>query len=273
MTDVALDTVICVAGPGLQCVDAFDGRVVHGVACALIERKSGKVLARSVSSPSGVAHWPDVPPRVRGASEPSKLGLEVLVEEASGALLPLRLQWPLPTTAVDRGAALCRVVLHSAPQRSVPPGATSVRATLLAGEARAAWARVVTLDSAGRQSVGMSDARGGLTLHLPVPRPNRENPAPGEDETETPRLRYFVDWTLAHSTTVAAEAEQAASVMPGGVQAPLLSAWSGQPEVFAQRQNGSNQKITRLEFPDAEPIVVKTVGLGPERSELKLLPV
>lgn len=272
MTDALLETIVCAGGPGLQCVDAFDGRVVHGVACTLLERKSGNVLARSVSSPSGVAHWPDMPQRVRTAAEPSKLGLEVLVEEASGALLPLRVKWPLPTNATERGTALCRLPLHSAPKRATPSSATSVYATLLAGDAPAAWARVVVSDAAGRQTAGMSDARGVLALHLPVPRPRRENSG-GEDESDTPRLRYVVEWTLAHSTVVAVEAEQAAGVMPGRLRAPLLSAWSLQPEVFAQRQSGSSVRITTLEFPDAAPIVVKTAGLGPQRSELKLLPV
>lgn|GEM_PF-4482719 len=273
MSWLGLETLTLQAGIGLQCADAYSGvTALPTVRCSIVNRASGEVVARSVSTPSGIHHWPSLPARIGGLEAGKKSKFEVLIEELSGSFLPFRMAWPLTTTTTVGGARLCRIELLSAPARPAPAGSSSLFASLVGSDqAPAAWVRVVLRSANGRETVGMSDARGVLALHLPFPLPERSGNGNGGALPTPPYA--LVTWTLAHSKLVAEGAELAASSLPGGVRAPLRDDWLVQPKVVAQKTAGLPDAIDEIRFDAGQPTVVRTAGLDPNHFALRLLSV
>lgn len=270
MISVSLEKLALPAGRGLQCFDAGTREAItEGLRCTVLSRASGVVFARSVAGPSGIHHFPTAQ---AGSLEPAPgsaapTPLEVLIEHAGGAYLPLRLPWPPPTEVVS-GARLCRVDLYSAPQRQAPPGAASVFASLVDEFALpAAWARVV-VESNGLRATGMSNARGQLALHLPFPRPERTfHSPPAPPETSAPHAMAAL--TLFYDEAVSIEANEAARVLPGRASVPRRAEFLSQPQVAAQAAVAGSGELTSIRLDMGQPCVLRTVG----RSDLRLLPV
>lgn len=259
-----LDELLLPAGDALSFVDVATGdAVLSGLRCSLVMRRDGKLLGRSVSTPNGVHHWPELSERWRDPAAP--VFADVLVVDEQARFQPLSLPWPLPAgpvgqiegvTALD-GARLLRVSLLSAPGRRPPPGMGSVYGLLVwqASSQPLPWARVRLTDGDGRSYGGASDSGGRLSLHVPLPRPVRAgSPAP-----PAPQLQVFFDPAVA-----------AGALRLG---APDVLAFAAQPEVLALARTGEGAAYSPAPLTAGEPLVLATQGLPPAQRELRLVPL
>lgn len=261
-----LDDLLLPAGDGLAFIDGASGEaVMAGLRCSLVLRHGGKLLGRSRMTVSGVHHWPELSQRWRQADPAAPVFADVLVRDELARFQPLSLPWPLPVVPVGQiiggtvlgGARLLRVSLLSAPARRAPPGMASVYGLLTwqaSGEA-AAWARVSYFDGDGRVHDGGSDAEGRLSLHLPLPRPNR----PGSPPAPAAQLRVFADPALATASL--------------GLGAPDVLAFAAQPEVRALADAALSDAYAPPAFVTGEPLILATLGLPPAHRELRLAPI
>lgn len=262
-----LDTLVIPAGCGLRFVDAYAGQaIVDGLRCTLQRRRDQRLLGIGTPTPSGIHHWPGLAapwrePATSPPQPPDDALAEVLVEDSLQRFLPVRLAWP-PVPDVP-GTALSTIRLASAPNRSAPSGAATVHA-LFADETGkpAAWVRVLTSDAQLRSTLGMSDADGRLTLHLPFPRPERKPPASPPEPvlavSGTITLRVFHDPAVGRAAL--------------GAGAPWLADWLAQPEVRALARTDAADAFGPLRLEPGRPGVPITEGLPPNRSELRLVP-
>ena len=262
-----LDEVVLPAGDALAFLDAATGQPVQaGLRCTLVLRRGGKLLGRSVATPSGVHHWPDLPERWRDPAPAAPIFADVVVRDEQERFQPLSLPWPLPATPIGQivggsvfgGTRLLRVNLLSAPARRAPAGMASVYGLLVwqASGEPAGWARVRLTDGDGRVHEGASDAEGRLSLHLPLPRPNRPGSPPGP----VSQLAVFADSALAAAAL--------------GLGAPDVLAFAAQPQVLAL--NAAADAVTAYAVPafvPGEPLILATLGLPPAHRELRLAPV
>jgi len=243
-------------GEALVFVDLASGDLITtGLRCSLVQRGGGRLLGRSVVTPSGLHVWPDLPVRWRQPQE--SFCADVLVRDELQRFQPLTLPWPLPPRPVgqirsDRvlgGMRLMRVGLLSAPTRRPPPGVCSVYG-LLAWQANgepAAWARVNLIDGEGRVHEGASDAEGRLALHLPPPRSGSVGVA---------ALQVFADPCL-----------EAASM---GLGAPDVLAFADQPVVLALADVEGQAAYLPGALAAHEPLILASQGLPPAHRELRL---
>lgn len=279
MNDAVLERVALPAGLAIRFVDAATGRpIVDGLRCRL--RLGPRLPPRaSAVSASGVHHWPDLAGRPAGASPPSPpsppaaSGAELRVDDALGRFLPLRLDWPADGADPLRPTT---IVLYGAPGRPAPAGCASVHALLEAGGRPAAWARVTLTTAGGPPRVGMSDAAGRLTLHLPAPAPSRRvagsPPAEPSPPVDGPVPSTLVELAFHHAAGVAEDAEAAARTADdAGPEAPQRARWLAQPACDALADaDGTRLGTARLSA--TAPLVLRTAGLPPGRSELRLVP-
>lgn len=282
-----LETLLLPADAGLRFLDACTRQpVTDGLRCTLYLRRGGRVLGLAVATPSGVHHWPNLAPRWRGGlgsslvsppvSPPAPANAwlaEILVEDRLDRYLPLRLPWPAEP---DAGSPqLSTMTLCSAPQRGAPSGAATVHALLADGAgAPAAWVRVLVTDAQSRTTVGMSDAAGRLTLHLPCPRPERRmTTSPPDSPPAAPGMGSAISLRVFHDPALGAEALAAAGQDGHLPVAPFLPGWSAQPEVRALARVGASDPCGPLRLEVDRPSVPVTEGLPPNRSELRLAPL
>lgn len=280
MTQPLLESLTLTADVGLQCIDACTGQVlVHGLRCSVVNRITGVVLAKSISTPSGFHHWPDLPSRWQDIAPPSPLHfmqLEVLIEDLADRCLPMRMSWPLPVTTTTNGARLYRIELPSAPQRQAPMGSASLFAQLVnQHDEPAAWARVTIETSSGRQIMGMSDAQGHLAIHLAFPRPHRQAPAgsPLSPLQPPPQPHALATLRWFYTPALGVDALEAARHLPNQLTAPRYADWLAQPEVMAQEHAASVDPLAAIRFDVGQPCILRTAGLGLHRSELRLVPL
>ena len=271
-----LDALILPAGAGLRFVDACSLLpIVDGLRCRLLRRRDGRLIGVAATTPSGVHHWPDLAAPWRQsssavpASPPAASLADVLVEDLLERFLPLRLPWPATPAAGE--SALTRITLCSAPQRAAPAGCATIHALLADADGTpAAWARVIVSDSQARSTVGMSDAGGRLTLHLPFPRPERwlagsPPPSPPLSPPAPAAISASVSLRVFHAAALGIDA------LASG--APCLPEWQSQPEVRALARVGASESFGPLRlFPD-RPCVPVSEGLAAHRSELRLTPL
>ena len=266
LLDPLLDEVLLPAGDALSFVDSASGEAVTaGLRCSLVLRRGGKLLGRSVATPTGVHHWPELSERWRDPAPAAPVFADVVVRDEQERFQPLSLPWPLPAAPVGQiiggavfgSSRLLRVSLLSAPARRPPPGMASIYGLLVwqAGGDAAAWARVSFTDGDGRVREGASDAEGRLSLHLPMPRPNRPGSPPGPAAV----LQVFADPALA-----------AASL---GLGAPDVLAFAAQPVVRALSNVGGGTAYAPAVFVPGEPLILATLGLPPAHRELRLEPI
>ena len=244
-------------GEALVFVDLASGdHITTGLRCSLVQRGGGRLLGRSVVTPSGLHVWPDLPARWRRPAE--AVCADVLVRDELQRFQPLSLPWPLPSRPVgqllsDRvlgGMRMMRVGLLSAPTRRPPPGVCSVYGLLSwqsDGEP-AAWARVCLTDDEGRVHEGASDAEGRLALHLSRSRPGSSAAA---------ALRVYADPAFG------------AACM--GLGAPDVLAFADQPQVLALADVAGQAAFVPGALAAHEPLVLATRGLPPAHRELRLL--
>lgn len=244
-------------GEALVFVDLASGDLVTtGLRCCLVQRGGGRLLGRSVVTPSGLHVWPDLPQRWRQPQEGPCA--DVLVRDELQRFQPLSLPWPLPARPVgqilgDRvvgGMRLMRVGLFTSPTRRPPPGVCSVYGLLtwqVDGEP-AAWARVRLIDGEGRAHQGASDAEGRLALLLRPPCPGRGAAA----------LQVFADRALG-----------AASI---GLGAPDVLAFADQPAAAALAEVGGPAAYVPGPLAAGEPLILASRGLPPAHRELRLVP-
>ena len=251
-----LDELLLPAGDALAFVDAISGDAITvGLRCSLVLRSGGKLLGRSVVTPDGLHHWPELPERWRDANAP--VFADVLVRDELQRFQPLSLPWPLPARPVGQivggavfgSSRLTRVSLLCAPARQAPPGMARVYGLLVwqADGAPAAWVHVRLTDSEGCVHEGASDAEGRFGLHLPQPR----GPASA--------LQVFADPAMA-----------AASL---GLGAPDVLAFANQPVARALADAGSPAAYVPPGFNAGEPLILTTRGLPPAHRELRLAPI
>lgn len=256
-----LDEVILPAGAGLGFVDAATGQPIqYGLHCTLVRRRDGAQIAHARTTPSGVHHWPELDARWRAPDGSLPAQADVRVHDEAGRFLPLTLAWPLPSAvvaALPGPARLARVSLLSAPQRPAPPGLASVFARLVwqATGAPAAWARVTLTTALGQVTQGSSDDQGVLTVHLPLPRPQRD--------ALTGATFANVEFKLFFDPALALAASR--------LGAPDALAWAAQTEVraLARADQATARDSLRLELGRAAVPITK--GLVPRRSELRLV--
>lgn len=243
-------------GEALVFVDLVSGDLITGgLRCSLVQRGGGRLLGRSVVTPSGLHVWPDLPERWRQPETSS--GADVLVRDEQQRFLPLNLPWPLPTRPVgqilsDRvvgGLRLMRVGLLSAPTRRPPSGVCSLYGLLSWQDdgAPAAWARVCLTDAQGRVHEGASDAEGRLALHLPPARPGSVGAA---------SLQVFADPALGTASI--------------GLGAPDVLAFADQPAVVALADVAGQAAWVPGVMAVHEPLVLASQGLPPAHRELRL---
>ena len=263
------DELLLRASDALAFVDSASGEAVTtGLRCSLVLRRGGKLLGRAVVSPTGVHHWPELPERWRGALPAAPVFADVVVRDELERFLPLALPWPLPAAPVGQviggivfggvfGGRLLRISLLSAPGRTAPPGMASVHGLVIwqADGRPAGWARVSLTDGDGRVHEGASDAEGRLSLHLPLPRPNR----PGSPPAPAAQLRVFAAPALASSSL--------------GLGAPDVLAFAAQPEVRALADAAASTAYLPPVFVAGEPLILATLGLPPAHRELRLAPI
>lgn len=270
MTPLLLDIITLPAFAGLRFIDSCSGMpIIDGLRCSLIRRRDRRAIAIGIRTPAGIHHWPELaaPWRSDVASPPvppESARAEVLVEDLLDRFVPVRLPWP--PTPDDADGALCTLTLNSAPQRKVPSSAATLHA-LLATEfgVPAAWARVLATNAQAHVTVGMSDAKGRLTLHLPFPRPERKAvKSPPESPPAAPTLSTSITLRVFHDPAVGTEALAA--------DAPWLPAWIAQPEVRALARIGAPGSFGPLRLEAGRPSVPVTEGLAPNCSELRLSP-
>lgn len=256
------DELVLRASDALSFVDSATGEAVTaGLVCSLVQRRDGRLLGRSRSTPSGVHHWPELPDRWRQPAPTPPVLADVLVRDELERFQPLSLPWPLPIALTGQiigntvvGAArLLRVSLLSAPGRRAPPGLVSLYGQLSwqADDAPVAWARVSYVEGAGRVRDGASDAQGRLALHLPRPRPDKA----GSPPEPAAQLRVFANRALA-----------AASV-------PDVLTFAVQPEVLALAGEAVDNAYAPPALITGEPLILATLGLPPARRELRLRPI
>ncbi len=245
-------------GEALVFIDLATGDLVTtGLRCCLVQRGGGRLLGRSVVTPSGLHVWPDLPERWRRPEE--AVCADVLVRDELQRFQPVSLPWPLPARPVgqilsDRvldGLRLMRVGLLSAPTRRPPPGVFSVYGLLTwQGDGEpAAWARVCLIDGEGRVHEGASDAEGRLALHLAPPR---------QGSVGTAALRVFADRAL-----------DAASM---GLGAPDMLAFADQRAVIALANVEEKTAFVPGAMAAHEPLILASQGLPPAHRELRLAP-
>ncbi len=261
-----LDELLLPAGDALAFVDAATGEAVTaGLRCSLVLRRGGRLLGRSALTPSGVHHWPDLSERWRDPAPAAPVFADVVVRDEQERFQPLSLPWPLPAAPAGQiiggtvlgGARLLRVSLLSAPARRAPPGMASLYG-LLAWQVdgvAAAWARVSFIDGDGRMREGATDAEGRLSLHLPLPRPDRPGSPPGP----TAQLKVFAARSLGPASV--------------GLGAPDVLAFAAQPEVLALANAGASSAYLPPALVPGEPLVLATLGLPPAQRELRLAPL
>jgi hypothetical protein len=93
-----LDELLLPVGDVLAFFDAASGdHITTGLRCSLVLRHGGKLLGRSVVTPSGLHVWPDLPERWRDPQAP--VCADVVVRDDLLRFLPLSLPWPLPASA------------------------------------------------------------------------------------------------------------------------------------------------------------------------------
>lgn len=244
-------------GEALVFVDLASGDLITtGLRCSLVQRGGGRLLGRSVVTPSGLHVWPDLPERWRRA--PEGVCADVLVRDELQRFQPLSLPWPLPPRPVgqiigDRvlgGLRLMRVGLLSAPTRRPPPGVCSVYGLLTwQGDGEpAAWARVCLTDEDGRVYEGASDAEGRLALHLSRSRQGGAGAA---------TLQVFADPALG--------------VASMGLGAPDVLSFADQPAVVALADVEGQAACVPGAIAAHEPLILATQGLPPAHRELRLL--
>lgn len=245
-------------GEALVFVDLASGDLITtGLRCSLVQRCGGRLLGRSVVTPSGLHVWPDLTERWRWP--PEGICADVLVRDELQRFQPLSLPWPLPARPVgqilsDRvlgGMRLMRVGLLSAPTRRPPPGVRSVYGLLTwQGDAEpVAWARVCLTDDEGRMHEGASDAEGRLALHLP-------RSCPGKAAAVA--LQVFADPALG-----------AASM---GLGAPDVLAFADQPAAVALADVDGQAAFVPGLVAAHEPLILSSNGLPPAHRELRLVP-
>jgi hypothetical protein len=267
-----LERVELAGGVALRLLDAATRLPVReGLRCELRRRSDDALLARAVATPSGVHHWSALGPLWRDApsppSPPAAARAEIRVTDTLDRFLPLRLAWgALP-------AGITEVTLCSAPGRQLPAGWATLQAWLAdeAG-APAAWARVVATGAGGLPVPGMSDGQGRLALYLPFPRPERRTassppaspPSPPSPPVPGLALAAAVSLAFQYSPSVAAEAAPH--------EAPRLDLWLAQPPCAALAHvDGSTCDAVRVSA--GVPLVLRTLGLPPDRSDLRLVPL
>lgn len=265
-----LDELRLPAGDALAFFDAASGAAVtSGLVCRLVLRGDGRVLGRSLATPSGLHHWPDLSDRWRSPAPASPVLADVVVRDEMGRFQPLVLPWPLPIAPTGQvigatllpGVRLLRVRLLSAPGRPAPPGMASVHGLLRwqASGQVVAWALVRYVGGDGHVFDGASDAEGRLSLHLPRPRPDKR----GSPPEPAAQLRVFADPALA-----------AASLDLG---APAVLAFAAQPEVRALADASVPPADMAAYVPPVfvtgEPLILATLGLLPAQRELRLQPL
>lgn len=245
-------------GEVLVFVDLASGDLITtGLRCSLVRRGGGRLLGRSVVTPSGLHVWPDLPERWRQPQEVACA--DVLVRDELQRFHPLSLPWPLPARPVgqilsDRvlgGMRLMRVGLLSAPTRRPPPGVCSVYGLLTwhADGQPAAWARLRLIDGEGRVHEGASDAEGRLALHLPPPRAGSVGKA---------ALQVFADPSFGSACI--------------GLGAPDVLAFADQPGAVALADVGAKAAYVPGPLVAGEPLILATQGLPPAHRELRLAP-
>jgi hypothetical protein len=250
-----LDELLLPVGDVLAFFDAASGdHITTGLRCSLVLRHGGKLLGRSVVTPSGLHVWPDLPERWRDPQAP--VCADVVVRDDLLRFLPLSLPWPLPARPVGQitggkvlgGSRLMRINLLGAPTRHPPPGMARVYGLLVwqADGAPAAWARVRLTDGEGQAHEGASDAEGRLGMHLP--RPHRP---------------------LAELLVFADPAMGAASL---GLGAPDVLAFAQQPVARARGDVEGHAAYVPPVFNAGEPLILATHGLPPAHRELRLEP-
>ncbi len=278
MSAVPLEILNLPTFAGLRLLDAWSGLPVpSGLGASLRRKRDGAVLGRAVASLSGVHHWPELAESWRSlpsiSPAPAPLA-EVWVDDLAGRFLPVRVDWPLVPSQPD--FAITDIMLVSTPQRPTPVGAASVVALLTREDGSpAAFARVVVTDAQGRSTAGMSDGRGRLALHFPFPRPERRPGAASPASpalSQTPALTASLSLAVFHDPSVAAEAHGAARRFGGfSPLAPLLDAWAVQRPVLALAELNAVTPF-QLRIESGKPCVLRTQGLPPDRSELRLVP-
>jgi hypothetical protein len=247
------DELLLPVGDVLAFFDAVSGdHITTGLRCSLVLRNGGKLLGRSVVTPSGLHVWPDLAQRWREPHVPACA--DVLVRDELQRFQPLSLPWPLPAQRVGQilggtllgDSRLMRVSLHGSPNRHPPPGMASVYGVLVwqADGAPAAWARVRLTDSEGQVHEGASDAEGRFGLHLPRP------------PTE---LLVFADPAMAEASL--------------GLGAPDVLTFAHQPMARALADVGNPAAYVPPAFIAGEPLILATQGLPPAHRELRLVPV
>jgi hypothetical protein len=244
-------------GEALVFVDLASGDLITtGLRCSLVQRGGGRLLGRSVVTPSGLHVWPDLTERWR--RPPEGVCADVLVRDELQRFQPLSLPWPLPARPVgqilsDRvlgGMRMMRLGLLSAPTRRPPPGFCSIYGLLSwqGDGGPAAWARVCLTDDEGRLHEGASDAEGRLALHLSRSRPGSAAAA---------TLQIFADSALG-----------AASI---GLGAPDVLAFADQPAVVALADVAGPTAYVPGPLAAHEPLILASQGLPPAHRELRLL--
>ncbi len=245
-------------GEALVFVDLASGDLITtGLRCSLVQRGGGRLLGRSVVTPSGLHVWPDLPVRWRRPQE--AVCADVLVRDELQRFQPLSLPWPLPARPVgqilsDRvlgGMRLMRVGLLSAPTRRPPPGVCSVYG-LLSWQANGepvAWARVCLTDDEGRVHEGASDAEGRLALHLSRSRTGGAAAA---------ALQVFADPGFGAAST--------------GLGAPDVLAFADQPAAVALADVAGQTAFVPGLLAAHEPLILASQGLPPAHRELRLVP-
>jgi hypothetical protein len=243
-------------GEALVFVDLASGDLITtGLRCSLVQRGGGRLLGRSVVTPSGLHVWPDLAERWRRPAE--GVCADVLVRDELQRFQPLSLPWPLPARPVGQilgervlgGMRMMRIGLLSAPTRRPPAGVCSVYGLLTwqdDGEP-ASWARVCLTDAEGRVHQGASDAEGRLALHLSPPRPGSVGAA---------AMQVFADPALG------------AACM--GLGAPDVLAFAGQPAVLALADVAGQAAFVPGAMAAHEPLILATHGLPPAHRELRL---
>lgn len=245
-------------GEALVFVDLASGDLITtGLRCSLVQRGGGRLLGRSVVTPSGLHVWPDLPARWRQPQEVACA--DVLVRDELQRFQPLSLPWPLPSRPVgqllsDRvlgGMRMMRVGLLSAPTRRPPPGVCSVYGLLTwqGGGEPVAWARVCLVDAEGRAHEGASDAEGRLALHLAPPRPG---------SVGTSALQVFADPALGMASV--------------GLGAPDVLAFADQPAALALADVTGPAAFVPGALAAHEPLILASQGLPPAHRELRLQP-
>ena len=109
----------------------------------------------------------------------------------------------------------------------------------------------------------MSDDAGRLLLHLPFPQPDRRPAGSPPLATDA--------WPVA---TVSLRVQHDPALAPGTAArlGPRLEAWLSQPEVRALAQAGAADALPPVRVEAGHAAVLRTAGLPPPHSELRLVP-